>query len=414
MKENWKYGEESAIVIKQLLQGFTLCLLMMLCSCNGRNQHTHMPTNEANEMDGLQQPSNRIVMSEVKSIFPKYQSYIPIVKATGIISYDPRLLNTISARFSGRIEKLYVRFNFEKVTKGQRIMDIYSPEILTAQNDFILLLISSENDSSLINTSKHKLQLLGLTTEQINEIVKTQNPINPLPVYSPYNGHLHDIGVKNDILEDVTMKSGMNSKMSNSTSSSNNAQIINSAASQASSLSIIEGMYLQKGQPIFSVYNTENVWAVLNIFPSDAALIKIGDPVSIVAETDDENVIIANINYIEPVAGQNASSINVRVYLKNTEKLNLKIGTLLSAEITTDAIYGIWLPRNAVVNLGQKQVVFLKTNNYFTSKTIQTGITTDSLIQIMSGLDISERVAANAEFLVDSESFIKTTNNEQK
>jgi len=414
MKENWKYGEEPVIEIKQLLQGFTLCLLIILFSCNGKNQHTHIPTNETNEMDGLQQPANRIVLSEVKTIFPKYQSHTPIVKATGIISYDPRLLNTISARFSGRIEKLYVRFNFEKVSKGQRIMDIYSPEILTAQNDFILLLSSSETDTSLINASKHKLQLLGLTTEQINEIVKTQNPINPLPVYSPYSGHIHDVGIKNDILEDVTMKSGMNSKMSNAPSSSNDAEIINTAASQTSSLSIIEGMYLQKGQPIFSVYNTENVWAVLNIFPSDAALIKIGDPVSIVAETDAENVIRANINYIEPVAGQNASSINGRVYLKNSEKLNLKIGTLLSAEITTNAIYGIWLPRNAVVNLGQKKVVFLKTNNYYTSKIIQTGITTDSLVLIISGLDSNEQVAANAQFLVDSESFIKTTNDEQK
>lgn len=413
MKKNWKYGEKSERVVKQLLQGLTFCLLIMLFSCNGRNQHKHIPTNETNEMDGLQQPANRIVMSEVKSILPKYQSYIPIVKATGIISYDPRLLNTISVRFSGRIEKLYVRFNFEKVTKGQRIMDIYSPEILTAQNDFIFLLTSSENDTSLINTSTHKLQLLGLTSEQLNEIVKTKKPINPLPVYSPYAGHIHDVGIKNDDLQDGTMKSGMNSKMSNASSSSNDAQLSNVAASQTSSLSVIEGMYLQKGQPIFSVYNTENVWAVLNIFPSDAALIKIGDPVSIVTETDADNVINAKINYIEPVAGQNASSINGRVYLQNTEKLNLKIGTLLSAEITTEAIYGMWLPRNAVVNLGQNQVVFIKTKNYFTSKIIQTGITTDSLIQIISGLYSSDQVAANAQFLVDSESFIKTSNDEQ-
>jgi len=72
------------------------------------------------------------------------------------------------------------------------------------------------------------------------------------------------------------------------------------------------------------------------------------------------------------------------------------------------------LPRNAVVNLGQKQIVFLKTENYFTTRTIQTGMVTDSLVQILSGLKDNEQVAANAQYMVDSESFIQTEANEQK
>lgn len=74
----------------------------------------------------------------------------------------------------------------------------------------------------------------------------------------------------------------------------------------------------------------------------------------------------------------------------------------------------MWLPRNAVVNLGQKQIVFLKSKNYFITKTIQTGIVTDSLVQIVSGLKGEEQVAINAQYMVDSESFIQTEANEQK
>jgi membrane fusion protein, copper/silver efflux system len=208
------------------------------------------------------------------------------------------------------------------------------------------------------------------------------------------------------------MNNGMGSGTSNSVIPSTRVQIENIPSSQSSALSITEGMYVQSGEPVFAVYNTNKVWAVLNISPGDAPLIKVGDKVSIVAETNPSNVISSTISYIEPVAGQNASAIKARVYLQNTENLHLKIGTLLSAKIISNAINGLWLPRNAIVNLGQKEIVFLKFENHFTSKKIQTGIVTDSLVQIISGLTGDEQVAINAQYMVDSESFIETGDNE--
>lgn len=414
MRENCKYVNQYQIAYRLLFQGIMFWILILVWSCKNRDEHTHIPTNKTDELSGLQQPTNRIVFSDVKTIVPRRQLYAPVVKATGIISYDPRLLNTISARFSGRIEKLYVRFNFEKVSKGQRIMDVYSPEILTAQEDLILLLTSSPNDTSIINSSKQKLRLLGLTNEQLLQIEKTKKPINPLPLYSPYSGHIHDIGINNIDDDNENMNIGMNSDMNGSSSSADKIQVNNLPSSQSSSLTTIEGMYLQKGQAVFAVYNTNNVWAVLDIFPADASLIKVGDKVTITAETNPDNIISSHISYIEPVAGQNASSLKARVYLQNSVRLNLKIGTLISAKIETNEIDGMWLPRNAVVNLGQNQVVFLKIENYFVTKFIQTGISNDSMVQIITGLEGTEQVAVNAQFLVDSESFIKTTDDEKK
>jgi Cu(I)/Ag(I) efflux system membrane fusion protein len=392
----------------------TLTILFFFSSCNNRAEHKHIPTSKASELDGLVQPANQIVFSEVKTISPVQKTITPILNATGVISYDPRLLNNISARYKGRIEKLYVRFNFETVVKGQRIMDIYSPEILTAQQNLIFLLNNSASDIDLINSSKQKLQLFGLTDEQLKQIETTKQPINPLPVYSPYSGHIHDLGISNGVASSSSMNNGMSSEMNTSTPSSSQMQIENIPSSQTSSLTIKEGMYLQSGQPVFAVYNTSEVWAVLNIFPGDATRLKVGDKVSITAETNPTKEIFSTISYIEPVAGQNASVIKARVYLENTENLHLKIGTLLSAKITSAEIKGMWLPRNAVVNLGQKQIVFLKSENHFITKNIQTGIVTDSLVQIISGLQGNEQVAANAQYMVDSESFIQTENDEQK
>lgn len=397
------------IVNYQLL--IVLCLLFLL-SCTIRDEHNHIPGNQSIDLNGLAQPTNQTVYSEIKAITPIEKSFTPILQATGVISYDPRLLNTISARFSGRIEKLYVHYNFAQVVKGQRIMDIYSPEILTAQENLIFLMNNSPDDIALLNSSKQRLLLLGLTNEQLQKIETSKSPINPLPVYSPYSGHIHDIGTGNTLSSSSSGSSGMGTGMS-SGSSSASSQIENLPSSQSSALTIKEGMYVQNGQPIFAVYSISQVWAVLNIFPQDESLINVGDKVSITVETNPGKIISSTIGYIEPVTGQNASAVKARVYLQNTGSLPLKIGTLITASITTAEIKGWWLPRNAVINLGQTQLVFIKNEDRFTAKTIQTGVTSDSLIQISSGLVGNEEVAANAQYMIDSESFIKPDDHEQ-
>lgn len=416
MKRKWKYDKLiSLLSVIRLFSVFTgTVIVFMIFSCNQRDEHKHIPTNKTNDLDGLAQPTNQTVFSDVKTISPINKLITLRISATGMIAYDPRLLNNISARFGGRIEKLYVRFNFQSVSKGQHIMDIYSPEILTEQQNLIFLLKNSSSDVTLINSSRQKLQLLGFTVEQLKQIETTQQPLNPVPIYSPYSGHIHDIGVESNVLSSASsMNNGMSSGMNNTKSSSSQVQIENLPSSQSAVLTIKEGMYVQSGQAVFAVYDIDKVWAVLNIFPQDAALIKIGDKVSITAETNPTHVILSSINYLEPVAGQNASTVKARVYLQNAENLHLKIGALLSAKITSTEIKGMWLPRKAVVNLGQKHVVFIKTENHFKTKIIQTGIVADSLIQIISGLTGDEAIAANAQFMVDSESFIQTEGNGQ-
>lgn len=417
MKKNWKFDKGTArgngIVAFSVFIG--IAILIFISSCSSRDEHKHIQANKTSELEGLEQPTNQTVFSDVKTILPMQQTITPRLNAIGVIVYDPRSLNNISARFSGRIEKLYVRFNFENVFKGQRIMDIYSPEILTEQQNLIYLLNNSLNDLSLINSSKTKLQLLGLNNEQLEKIETTKQPINPLPIYSPYTGHIQDLGISSGVTSVASSKAnGMSSGMNTTSESPTQMQVENLSSSRTSALSIKEGMYLQSGQAFFSVYNISQVWAVLDIFPQDAALIHIGDKVSLTTETNPTNVIHSTISYIEPVAGQNYSAIKARVYLKNSQDLQLKIGTLVSANITSSEIKGIWLPRNAIVNLGYNQIVFVKSENRFVVKVIQTGVLTDSLVQIKSGLKENEMVAANAQFMVDSESFIQTENNVQK
>ena len=417
MRKKWRSDKQlffsgcqtAQIMNCKLLVVFCLLIFCVLITdCSNRTEQEHMESSRVADIDGLAQPSNQTVFSDVKTVSPIIKTVSPIINATGVITYDMRLLNTISAKFNGRIEKLYVRFNFQNISKGQRIMDIYSPEILTEQKNLIFL-SSSSSDIELLNSSKQKLHLLGLTKEQIEQILSSHHPINPLPIYSLYNGHIHDIGISNEGAASSSMGGGMNTTVS----SSAKLQIENLPTSQTSELSIKEGMYFQTGQSVFAVYNMDQVCAVLNIFPRDAAMVNLGDKVLITSEISPQQTIESTIDYIDPVAGKNASAIKARVYLQHANNLHLEIGTLLSAKIPVSQIKGLWLPRNAIVNLGQRQVVFLKSNNHFITKSIRTGMITDSLIQIISGLRGDEMVAVNGQYMIDSESFILTTDDEK-
>ena len=427
MRKKWKYDKILSISDKQKakhklmlknclpdIANYSLLIvfgLFILHSCKQQKEHKHIPTNSKIELNGLVQPTNQSVFSNVKTITPIQDTIKPVFQATGIIAYNPNLINNISTRISGRIEKLYMRFNFQEILKGQRIMDLYSPEIVTAQQEFLYLLNNSSNEIVLIKYSKQKLKWLGLTDEQLIYIEKNKMIINPIPIYSKYSGHIHDVGISpTEFLSTSSSNNGMGSNMNNSMPSPSNAQIENLPASQTSALSIKDGMYVQKGQTLFDVYNISKVWVILNIFPVDANYIQPGDKVLIIRETHPEQPILSKINFIEAITSQNASTIKARVYLNNTDNQILKIGTLVTATIYPKEIPGLWLPRKSVLNLGESQVTFIKVDDQFVANQIKTGIITDSLIQIISGIDIRDSIALNAQYLIDSESFIKTEN----
>lgn len=411
MKNRWKSANRN--IWRDIIFVLGIAPVLMISDCQHADKNGQTATLPKG-LEGLVKPTNQIIISEVNTVTPKYLTITPVFTETGSIAYDPRLINNVSIRYTGRIEKLYVRYNFQTVLQGQRLMDIYSPDILTEQQNLIFLLESPVKDDLILAASKKKLLLLGLLPDQIDQIISTKQPINPLPVFSPYTGHIHDIGISGGS-EPTTSSMGnaMPSSSMNTPSPGLSPILIeNLPSSRTSELSIQEGMYVQRGQSVFAVYSTKAVWAVLNIFPKDARFIQVDNKVVITNETHLGQSIAAVINYIEPVVGQNASAIQARIYLQNTDDLNLKIGTLLTAKITASKIPGWWVPRAAVIDLGQKQIVFERREDHFQAKQVRTGFTTDSLIQILGNLDNSTRIAVNAQYLIDSESFIQIKDNE--
>ncbi len=337
-------------------------------------------------LDDLLQPTDQFVVSSVPVVSLQNEKKAVPVEALGTVTYDTRRINSISARVSGRIEKLYVRYRYQHILKGDRIMDIYSPDLATAQQDLLFLVKNDPGNEGLIHAAKQKLLLLGMSDEQLNKVILTGKPSSTVTVYSQYSGHLHEAG--------------------NTMPESTFSEKRNDANASMEELPVKEGMYVQQDQSIFQLFNTENVWVLLNIFPESQALVKQGDPVKFTPETNPSMSINGKIDFIEPVYRPDNKTLTARVYLKNPMSM-LPIGSQVRAQIFTGKEITTWLPKDAVLSLGIDKIVFLKTAGGFQAHRVVTGITNKDQVQIISGLSESDSVAANGQFLVDSESFIK-------
>jgi Cu(I)/Ag(I) efflux system membrane fusion protein len=340
-------------------------------------------------LEALLKPTNEFVVSSIPvTTIQKKEEQIEI-EALGIIGYDTRHTGSISARVDGRIEKLYVRYRYQKINKGQHILDIYSPELLTAQQNLLFLLKNDAENLLFIQAAKEKLLLLGMSNAQLQQVIKTGKPSFTVAVYSNYSGHIHEsVSGANMNTEPGTMKD---------------------IALLTEELSLKEGMYIKKGQSVFTVFNPDRAWAILNIYGDNQALVKVGNSVRIIPETATTRDFRAEVDFIEPFYRKESKTLTARIYFNNSS-LKIPVGSQVRATIFGNTKEASWLPKEAVLSLGMDKVVFQKINGGFKANKIYTGIIHEKHIQVLSGLSEKDSVAVNAQYLMDSESFIKVKN----
>jgi Cu(I)/Ag(I) efflux system membrane fusion protein len=338
-------------------------------------------------LEALLKPTNESVISSLAVISPERKNMAITVKAFGTIEYDTRMAATISARVAGRIEKLYIRSRYQEVRKGQKIMDVYSPEILTAEQNLLFLLQNDAANASFIKAAKERLLFLGMGEAQLQQVITSGKPVYAIGIYSNYSGHVHEAGM---------MQNGSPQPADNA-----------NASPVTQELSLKEGMYIQKGQTLLMIMDHHMVWVAVQIYSSDQSLVRMGNAVRIIPETDTSAAINGKIDFIEPFFRDGNNTLTARVYFHNEDML--PIGSHVSATIYSAKQNGLWLPQGSVISLGMSQVVFRKTDGGFTAHAITTGIRSGADVEVLAGLTQADSVAANAQYFADSESFIKSS-----
>lgn len=341
------------------------------------------------ELESLLKPTNEFVVSSIPvTVMEKKEEQIAI-EALGSITYDTRQVGNISSRVAGRIEKLYVRYRYQNISKGQKVFDIYSPELMTAQQNLLFLLQNDAGNKTYIESAKEKLRLLGMGELQLQQVVKTGNPSATISVYSNYSGHIHE----------STNGGNMNKEPG----------AMKDVSLLTEELSLKEGMYVQKEKPVFTVYDPSQAWAILNIYGENQSLVRTGSQVKIIPETMPGKAFTASINFIEPFYRKDSKTLTARVYFNNAS-LKIPIGSQLKATVLGNTKEAWWLPAEAVLSLGMDKMVFEKMDGGFKAHKINTGILYKDRVQVVSGITEKDSVAANAQYLMDSESFIKIKN----
>jgi multidrug efflux pump subunit AcrA (membrane-fusion protein) len=364
------------------------------------------------KLNSLVKPSNELVISGIKTISAEKGFRKADLSLKGIINYNSNQWKTVSARVSGRIERLYVKYSYEQVKKGQKIMDIYSPDLINAQQE--LLFLKNNSEPNLLESAKKKLLYLGLTQQQIDEVLRSGIVNSTVSVYSPYSGYIAELTLENSPGLSSETQAGSTRISSNDAGSSMGGMGSESgvtaipelkAMSTGEALQIREGQYVVAGQKLFSLVNTEQVWAEFFAYPAQLQAYKRGSSIQIKSIEVDGQEAQVKVDFVQPFYREGLNYSLIRANLPNANRI-WKVGQLITVHKEMQ-LEGSWLPKTAVLQLGKRHIVFILRKSAFIPIYVKVNASADGWIDIGDSLKADQKIAINAWFLVDTESFIK-------
>ena len=294
-----------------------------------------------------------------------------IIRTVGKIEYDERRLATVNTKIEGWIEKLYVDYTGRYVKKGEPLAEIYSPELIATQQEFLNVMkwksgainLSKDADA-LIEAARQRLRLWDITDAQIKKIEETGKPIRTLMIFSPVSGY-----------------------------------VIQKAA--------LQGMRVMPGEKLFDIADLSTVWVVSDIYEYELPLIKQGQKAKITLSYFPGKEFPAAIDYVYPSLSGETRTAKVRFTIANPGGM-LKPQMFTNVEIRIDMGKKLVIPEDAVIDTGVRQIIYVdKGEGYFEPREVMVGIKAEGMVEIIKGVKAGEKVASSATFLIDSEAQLK-------
>jgi multidrug efflux pump subunit AcrA (membrane-fusion protein) len=308
---------------------------------------------------------NKLILANVSTVKVHKEEIKKIVNSYSVMDFADQNRKIIAAKFNGRIEKLFVDKTGDNISKNQALFEVYSPDLVQAQNEFLIALNSSQNKNSLLNSAKRKLQIFGLTDAQIKELESSREVKMTITYYAPIGGTVIEKKVQ-------------------------------------------EGMYINEGMALFDVADLSSLWNIAEIFENDMNIAAVGNKVSLTLDAFPGEVFIGKVSFIYPVVNSQTRTVKIRSDFSNKNG-KLKPQMFGQASFEKSFGYGITVPSDAVLFMGKRNVVWLKVSEgMFEPREVNLGIKVNDNYQILSGLNDGDEVAKTGGFLIDSESQLKT------
>ncbi len=394
-----------------------LAILFSGCKKESHDEHsqpgTH-PDDEASQksLSISAEPTNRKVISSQALVKPVRQHQSSPVNAYGFISLDERRSNQVSARVGGRIEKLYVKYENQFVRKGEKILDLYSPDLNTYQEE-LLYAHKVDPEGELPKHAAHKLKLLGITDAQIKQVLESGKASLTLSIYSAYDGYIfYSPSTQMSPTGTAMASSPGGNKISGGMGSASQQRQSDSPSIPSASGPVREGAYVSAGQTLFWINDLREVWGILSVDNLHQDEIALNDSVTMVSELVPDKPLMTIVRYIEPQYATGQKFIQVRVYLSNVNR-SLRINSLLEATIHPKAKESLTLPATSILYLGGRQAVWKKVGqtqegtHILEIQFVRLGPVSQGRVTVLSGLEADDEVALDAGYLMDRESLVK-------
>ncbi len=298
------------------------------------------------------------------------------IRTTGRVDYDEKRLVTISTKIGGWVEELYVDFTGAYVKKGQPLLTIYSPELVSTQEEYLVALRAREgfmkspfpevasSGNSLAESARRRLKLWDISEDQIKALEQSGQPQKTLTLHSPYEGFL---------LERMVYK----------------------------------GMNVMPGMALFKLADLSVVWIYADIYEHELPLIRLGQVAFVKLAYLPAEIFTGKVIYIYPSLDPKSRTAKVRLEFPNP-KGRLKPEMYADVNLKIDLGEKLTIPEGAVIDTGVRQVAFIdKGSGYFEPREVKLGVKVDNYYEVIEGLKPGERVVTSANFLIDSESSFK-------
>jgi len=333
-------------------------------------------------------PVNGSVLAAVRTVVPEKMSLPVVVEASGIVNYDPRKVQTVSARFGGVIEKSFVRYQFQYIRKGDKIFEIFAPNIFDDRWNYVRLIQTYPDREDLTAEALEWFRLIGLSKGQIDTLKKTIRPDYYFAVYSPAEGYAVSLD-----FDPVTFFPTGDETESTS----------GGLSQGAGGVGLNDGLSVGTGDPLFRLADVRSLMVELKVKTQEGSLLKRGQKVTLTDPLFPDRNLAGSIDQVEPLNGGIFQS--VRIYIRD-EKRIFSPGRQVQASISCGDREGLWVPASAVVNLGTQRTVMVRKDNKFIPVEVATGVEKNGRIEILSGIEETSEIAEKALLLIDSDGFI--------
>ena len=299
------------------------------------------------------------------------------IRAVAQLTYDETRITKVHSRIAGWIERVYVDFTGQLVKAGQPLLTVYSPDLVATQDEYLLALRARDNlgDShfrdvadganSLLEAARKRLELWDISDQQIAEVEKTRKPVTALTLYSPVSGF-------------VTAR--------------------NSYGKQR----------ITPETELYAIADLSTVWAIADFYEYEARDVQLGQEVALAVSAFPGRSFRGKVTYIYPQLDNSTRTLRARVELPNPDFI-LKPDMYATAELKIDYGRRLCIPQEAVLDSGTEQVVFVALEGgYFESRKVQLGDRVDNQVIVLSGLKAGEKIVTSGNFLIDSESTLKS------